>query len=283
LKTKELPLIAFTLLSQTAAGMLLAWYAFELLGVIPFISSPEKPLWIIPGTITLLLAAGGVTAGLHLRRPGRALLAASNWQRSWLSREMVFALLFGASSAALTILQLVSLPMVLLQLGLRLLALLSATLLLWSIIRLYRLRTVPAWTALAASVSFNNAALLLGPASLAAVLASRFAAQEALFCLQKILPVWISVLLILQILSSALLPFQLRRGNRSARKSAGLIIRRHRPAFVLRLLSAAAALALLSSGARLDAPVYLVILCLLWLGEILGRWLFYASYQRDGF
>jgi anaerobic dimethyl sulfoxide reductase subunit C len=282
LKTKEWPLIIFTLLSQTAAGMLLTWSVFELIGVIPFMISPEEPLWLIPGTITLLLAAAGVTAGLHLRRPNRAFLAASNWQQSWLSREMVFALLFGAASAALTLLQSVSLPLVLLRLGLRALALLAATLLLWSMVRLYRLRTVPAWTALAASVSFTNAALLLGPATLAVILNSGIFVENLPLQIQELLSIWISVLVILQLLASLLLPFRLRYGTRAARKSALVITGCNRPAYIMRLLSAAAVLALLISSTHPDTPAFITILCLLWLGEVIGRWLFYASYQRVG-
>jgi len=91
---KEWPLVAFTILGQTAVGaiVILSW-------VLLFIAVPEWPL--MPGShrvltvmdmALVLLGTGAAVSFFHLRFPFRARRVLSNLRTSWLSREILFLL-----------------------------------------------------------------------------------------------------------------------------------------------------------------------------------------------
>lgn len=290
LRSREWPLIAFTLLGQCAAGMLASWFAYELFGELPPLSPNGEAAWIIPAAITVMLGAAGLTAALHLRKPQRAVLAASNWQRSWLSREMAFSLFFGGSTLLLTILQFIQLPLVLLRLGLRLAAIVFAGLLLWSMIRLYSLRTVPAWNSPATALSFILSAVILGPTALFSLL------NLAGSSLEKIIPpspdaaastsALLLVALPLQMLISYLHKRGLAKGKRAARTSAARI-RGSKTAVWIRFYAVISAVMLagikLAAGPLAGPQVLCTLLMLAAVSETAGRFLFYAAYERHGF
>ncbi|MBN1267299.1 MAG: dimethyl sulfoxide reductase anchor subunit [Anaerolineales bacterium] len=288
MKTKGWPLILFTLLSQCAVGMLLSWYTIEALGTMPLQSSQ---IWIIPMLITLLLTLAGSAAGLHLRRPQRAALAAANWQHSWLSREMVFALLLGSGTAMLTLLHVIQLPLMLLRLGVRLLSLLSAGLLAWSMIRLYELRTVPAWKMDTTFLTFFNTILLLGPATLLAVLVLLSEAGRGDVCtavlFQPIL-LWTAGFLLFQTMVFYQSIQLLRSNGRAGRESYRIMMEENKKLVYARIgLSGVLVILLICSAYSIPAGnslpmVVLPLLILLWIGEGIGRYLFYASYVRQG-
>lgn len=85
----ELPLVIFTLLSQTSVGMaiVLTWRTFK--GEI----KGNRIHWLITG---LVLAVASVAAILHLAHPMYAYNALRGLKHAWLSREILGASLFGA-------------------------------------------------------------------------------------------------------------------------------------------------------------------------------------------
>ena len=288
MKTREWPLVVFTLLSQAAVGILLSWLVLEQLGLLPI--QPQQTR-AIPMVITLLLAFGGAAAGLHLRRPERAVFAAANWKQSWLSREMIFALLLGTSTTLLTLFYLLeitlSLPLAILKLA----SLLSAVLLLWSMIRLYELRTVPAWNLQTTFLAFSTSTLLLGPASLLLILlimqSPAGIEKLAAFALQPIL-FWTAGLAMLQAISLLGKVQVLNNKGRAGLKSKNILRQERRRMFRIHTgLSALLALLLILAALGFFPQDTLSILVpglviLVWVVEVIGRTLFYASYVRHG-
>ncbi len=107
----ELPLVAFTVLSQFAIGLVLlhvlmrgghpAAAGAPAGAAAPGIDLPARPLWI---AATALLALGLLLSLLHLGHPLSAPRALSNLATSWLSREVLLASLLVALMAATVVL-----------------------------------------------------------------------------------------------------------------------------------------------------------------------------------
>ena len=83
----ELPLVAFTLLMQTAVGLTVCSLAF---------ASVPTLVWLAVG---ILWGVGGLISFLHLGRKRNAWRAVIHLKKSWLSREILLAGLFGAAWA----------------------------------------------------------------------------------------------------------------------------------------------------------------------------------------
>jgi DMSO reductase anchor subunit len=141
----ELPLVAFTLLSQTAAGM-----AAGGLLIVPLPRSAMLP-------IGFLLALGVFISFLHLGKKRNAWRAVIHIRKSWLSRELLMTGLFGAAwvvTVGMGWLDDTSpspWPMAILGLGL-----------IYSMSRVYRLRAVPGWNTWRTPAAFFLSAFTLG-------------------------------------------------------------------------------------------------------------------------
>src|SRR5512137_2253981 len=92
---KEWPLVAFTILGQTAVGVFVIFHLpFLVRGRLP--GSGWRLTWIVTlGIVALITAAAAFVSFFHLRHPLRARYALSNVRTSWLSREILFELRFG--------------------------------------------------------------------------------------------------------------------------------------------------------------------------------------------
>jgi anaerobic dimethyl sulfoxide reductase subunit B len=136
----ELPLVAFTLLGQMAAGM----------AVLSFFSGPlTTPILITLGT---LIGLAGLASLFHLGAPVNAWRALAHLKKSWLSREILMFGLFGASwLVSLALPGMGKLPLALFGIGL-----------VYSMAQVYRLRSVPAWNTDRTLFAFAVSAILLG-------------------------------------------------------------------------------------------------------------------------
>jgi anaerobic dimethyl sulfoxide reductase subunit B (iron-sulfur subunit) len=140
-KTKsELPLIAFTLLTQMSAGMAI----FSLFsGLLPL------PVLIAMGG---LISAGGLVAFLHLGTPLNAWRSVFHIKKSWLSREILMFGLFGFCwLLGVFFPGMGKLPLAL-----------SAVGLVFSMAQVYRLRSIQAWDTDRTLLAFIASTLLLG-------------------------------------------------------------------------------------------------------------------------
>lgn len=160
---KEWPLVGFTLLSQTAVG------AFWMVAGASFYmesASGWNSRYLTFPFLAVVVVALGLAAAIslfHLGRPWRAVFVLNNLKRSWLSREILFELVFMAlaASLALFVLKKAYRPtLVRILVGL---ALAASLLFLISMVKLYMMRTVPAWRGLYTPLSFLGTTLLLGP------------------------------------------------------------------------------------------------------------------------
>jgi anaerobic dimethyl sulfoxide reductase subunit C (anchor subunit) len=92
---KEWSLIANSLLVQMAAGLFLFLGTFRLIQTDPADSKTMTDV-IVPGMLLagLLLVSGMFSSLFHLGNPFRAYRAATNLRSSWLSREILFTVIF---------------------------------------------------------------------------------------------------------------------------------------------------------------------------------------------
>jgi anaerobic dimethyl sulfoxide reductase subunit B (iron-sulfur subunit) len=141
----ELPLVGFSLLTQMAAGM----------AVCGLVLSP-LPLTALLA-IGILLVIGGLFSFLHLGRKRNAWRSVIHLKKSWLSREILVAGLFGAAWAVAIGIQLFwntspnPWPMAILGLGL-----------IYCMTRVYHLRAVPSWNSWRTPAAFLLSAAVLG-------------------------------------------------------------------------------------------------------------------------
>jgi anaerobic dimethyl sulfoxide reductase subunit C (anchor subunit) len=171
-RRRERSLVVFTVLAPTAVGL------FAFLLVVRGLAGPagdawiHGPLWLVG---PLLLMA--VTASLlHLGTPGRAWRALGNLRTSWLSREILGTMLFGAGWLVLAANHRSGVgatwwvgAVLVAGLGVAMVA---------SMGRVYRLRTVPAWRSRWTSLAFLLTAGLSGSLAAAALLATGGGEQE---------------------------------------------------------------------------------------------------------
>jgi DMSO reductase anchor subunit len=161
---KEWPLVAFTLLGQTAVGVLLSFGVPWVLTMERFVLTPQEGAFLSSSLALVmgLLAAASLLSFFHLHHPLRAYRALANLRTSWLSREILFEL---------TTIALVGLEIVLMRTmaaplwvhkGVMGAACFSGLAFLLSMIKLYRLPAVPAWNRIATHFSFINASIILG-------------------------------------------------------------------------------------------------------------------------
>src|SRR5512143_1428022 len=91
---KEWPLVVFTILGQTAVGLFWFFHApFLVRGRAPIIGWRTTWLAVLAATALLLVLAAGASF-FHLRHPVRARRVLGNLRTSWLSREILFEILF---------------------------------------------------------------------------------------------------------------------------------------------------------------------------------------------
>lgn len=159
---KEWPLVAFTTLGQTAVGVFLVFHLpFIVRGRLP--GSGWRLTWIVLlAVVALLTAAAAFASFFHLRHPLRARYALSNLRTSWLSREILFELLFGGLVALegwLAYIRPASRASLWPVIGAALLAGISFVI---CMARLYMLPGLPVWSGAYTPLSFLLTTLVLG-------------------------------------------------------------------------------------------------------------------------
>lgn len=160
---KKWSLIIFTILSQMAVGAFWILMAVQQdigsrYGSVQATTLILPPLMIVEAIMLFSLPISLA----HLGSPLIAFRAIANFRSSWLSREIVFALLFTVSSVVFTYVLWGQIGSTAIQMAIAWLAAIFGFLLIYSMSRLYMLRTVPVWNTLFTPFSFFLTALLLG-------------------------------------------------------------------------------------------------------------------------
>lgn len=163
MELREWALIVFTILAQMSVG------AFWVLGVVRYYATRKAGveeadrmgdralLAIIP-----VLVLGMLASLLHLGNPFSAYKAVTNLGTSWLSREILFGVLFLVFGALYAFLQWRKLGSASVRTVTAWVAAVLGIVLVYSMARIYMLYSQPAWNTLATPISFFVTALLLG-------------------------------------------------------------------------------------------------------------------------
>lgn len=301
---RDWSLILFTILAQMSVG------AFWVLGVVHLYATrktnrdeadrlSDKALLAIGP----LLALGFLASLFHLGNPVGAVRAVSNVGQSWLSREILFGVTFAVLGGLFAFMQWRKLSSFAVRNVIALLAGIAGILLVASMAFVYMLPTQPAWDTLATPIAFFTAALLLGSLAVGTAFVGNYlylkrnnekglSIQLALLrgAVRGIAVVALVVLGI-QLVMTPLYGVGLSAGVPEAQESARLLIGNFPAIFVLRLVLSFLGAGLFAmflyraSGEASERNLaYLVYgaFALVFVSEVLGRYLFYATQVTVG-
>lgn len=281
---REASLVAFTLLSQAAAGtcgvLLALALRAERAGTSAALEAVALPL---PAAALVAALLGLGASFLHLGSPRNAWRALRNVRTSWLSREVLLATLFAAALAAAVLARQRPGPPGFAAGFAEGFAGVLGVGLVMTMAGAYRLRTVPAWDRVAMPLAFFGSALVLGTLSVAAALAMRGPDAASGACIVRLVIGGLAVLLA----GLGVTLFWLRRIGRergAAReafdRTAGELRRLVAARIVLTALAAGTGLGALAGP--LAAWLVVAALVLAFAAEAAGRVLFYEARVRSG-
>jgi DMSO reductase anchor subunit len=283
---KEWPLVAFTVLGQAAVGIFVFFH-------LPFLARFRTPTygwriaWLVTLALVLLLAGLAVLVSFfHLRHPLRARFALSNLRSSWLSREILFELVFMALVGAAGWLAWSRAPSAGSVWVLVAATALAGGLFLASMAKLYMLPALPVWRQGYTPVSFFLTSFALG--ALATEIVIRTVAGPGVFGLDLMRGA--QVLILTEILLAVILaPLHGVLGVRpepSLRPSAGPSRLLHGARIVLLAAGLVFVTSDIGSGANSimnekgAGPTLLLAFASVLAGEVAGRFHFYGLVGR---
>jgi anaerobic dimethyl sulfoxide reductase subunit C len=298
-------LIVFTILAQMAVG------AFVVLGIVHFWAKrtageaeadrlSDRALLAI-GPVLIL----GLFASLfHLGTPENAYYALLNIGTSWLSREILFGTLFAVAGGAFALLQWRKIGSVSLRQILAAVAALLGLALVFSMSQVYMLQTVPVWNHWATPLSFFVTTFLLGALAIAAAFVANYAyvqrtdpgcAEIQCTLLRGALRgIALSTLVLLgiQFVIGPWYLASLAAGPATAVASAAMIAEQYGNLFALRLAMVFAGAgvvafflyrnAIAPGHERILTNLAYAAFALVLIGEVMGRYLFFATFLRLG-
>ena len=224
------PLMVFTLAVQFSVGVVLMYDLFLL---IPVFRKKEKlPLRFRLILLVALIAAftGILISLLHLGSPVNALKTLSNLNKSWLSREILSAMIYSGMLLIATGLQFRFPSAVRSYRWLVDLTAISGLVLVYIMSRIYLLPSMPAWNSLFTPIGFYLAVLLSGSCFILL-----FQLNSGSWASQKGLAMLIIAVPVIQI---GLLPVHmswLGASGAPGQQSLSLLLNQYLPAFYLRL------------------------------------------------
>jgi len=184
-------LLVFTLLSQISVG------AFCVAEILNFSHSQEfgkKGLHFFRLYSRLFVLASAVLAGIsaifHLHKWVNAYHAFNNFRTSWVSKEMVFFLLFMFCVALLASMSWQKIDRKHIQQVFVMAGLLCGIALVYSMAKIYMLPTVPTWDAWTTPGLFSTAVLILGSLAVACMCQALLGSTKSSFLTEKIRDRW---------------------------------------------------------------------------------------------
>jgi anaerobic dimethyl sulfoxide reductase subunit C len=305
MEVREWALPVYTILMQLAAGSLLSlwlirWAAGRRHGYAPVDRVMRIPLLAILVTIVVAI----IGSHFHLSRPYLSLFAVLNLRTSWLSREILFTIIFFWSVSSLVYLHWFSSGYPRLKMALGWAGILSGVASVYCMAMIYLLPTQTMWNTPLTVVSFLMTLVLLGVTAVSVMIVMDFKVSEIADAAGVELRgqiirrsfIWLAlaggVTAVITLLLNLSLIATLRQGDLSALTSLELLLGLYRPLLILRYLTLFAGVGWFAITAFLfyrrslremaiTTPVYLSCLLVL-IAEILGRFLFYATHVRLG-
>ncbi len=172
MNSNEWPLVFFTVLSQISLGVIFAAFVLSFTmrnSADPALESLKK-LVIIASLGTMGVAL--IISFLHLANPLHAVYAISNTGSSWLSREILLAMMYFFTLLVCFTSIKYNLPHSSMFGYFFLASLFVGTMMVWSMAQVYMIPTVPLWNSPATPVAFFNTAIMLGSGLLLVILTS---------------------------------------------------------------------------------------------------------------
>jgi len=274
-------LVVFTIVTQLAVGLMVVLAVFQRLAPGPY--DPVELEAVVTDVIAIavvVLVLGVVVATTHLGSTGGEARVFANIGQSWLSREAAAGVLFLLLTVAAALAYGLNLGSPAARIWCVCAAAVAGVVLVYAMARLYMLRTVPAWNTPATPVTFFTAVAVLGAAGSAAallVLSGSSAVADQL--LAGILP-WVGwSCLVLVVAQLVVIPLFGAHPSRSVLWYVNAALGLGGAG----LLLAAAGLADDGVASSLPSSVTVAVAsALLVASEVVGRFRFYASFDRTG-
>lgn len=296
MKGSEITLVFFTLFAQTAVGMLAAF------GVINYFTAAREGIEnsrVINEKLLLIICAlfvGAVIISfLHLGNIKNAFYALNNLAGSWLSREILFVIIFGVLLTGFTFVYFKNILSLAGQTIMISAAIIAGLALIFVMARIYMIEIIPAWNSTATPILFYLSTFILGGLTFAAAfifLANRegvsFSSVYGMHLIIRIIIGAAVLLLTAEMAVWLIKTFTLSGGERAAAESYSLIVKENMIFFYLRIALQITAIVLLAltyisfSRGAMNVPQFYIAFILVWLAEISGRYLFYAAFNRIG-
>ncbi len=288
MNSNEWPLVFFTMLSQISVGLilggLLLWAGAKNTGTANF--DTFKKALLISAFITMGIAL--LISFFHLSSPLHSVYSLSNIGKSWLSREIILASLYLFSLAVCYLSLRYNIPHRNIFGHFYLASALTGIILIYAMSRVYMISTTPLWNTPATLVAFFNTTILLGGSALLLVLIIAARAKGDMPELQplfNLLFFMISAGVFIGLLNMLLLqpdPSGIA-GSFAAPELSG-IWKISQTIFLL------AGYSTLAWWFAFRMPQYqgsgtiilIIAITCIFLSELAGRYLFYASYYRIG-
>lgn len=302
---REFALVAFSILAQMSVG------AFIVLGVVHYFVRrkagieqadimSDRALW----AIVITLALGLLASLLHLGNPLIAYQAVLNAGSAWLSREILFGAIFFVVGVVFAYMQWKKISTATTRNVIAVVAALIGLVTVYSMSQIYHLRTVPAWNTIATPIMFFTTTFLLGTLAVGAAYVANYSylrrkdadcAEVQCSLLHKTLR-WLViaaiVLLGIEFLVAPMYVAYLASLGGAAASSAAMMVGKFSLAFAMRLLlvfigAGILGVFIIQNAAKEGQDQVLGYLtyaafALVLIGEVLGRFLFYATYARVG-
>jgi anaerobic dimethyl sulfoxide reductase subunit C len=301
----ELPLVIFTIIAQMSVGSFVVLGLIHLFGARAgrhVIDRASDPALYAIGPILVL---GLLASMMHLGTPIRAINALRHLDSSWLSREILFGLLFAAVGGAFAFCQWFKWLTPRWRQGLASLAALIGLALIAVMSMVYMLPTVPAWNSWATPARFFATTFLLGSLAAGAALVATAevrrrrgtvgdeATQRVVMSSLRGIAIGAIAMLGVEFVVVPLYVGKLATGgSAAAAASEGALVNTYGWYAVVQLVLIFLGVALLGiflsrlarpfNTARMLALAPVAAFVFVFGGEIIGRMLFYASYARVG-
>ena len=287
----EWSLIFFTLLTQIAVGsyIVLAGLNVFAINIGESILSRELTLTVLYLILSFSMIAL-VSSFLHLGKPRNAVYSLTNINSSWLSREILFFGLFVGVASLYTffeynLLDSSELKNILMGLGI-----LLGIVAVFSMARLYMLETVHAWNSFNTFVQFYSTTFILGIISVCLtiyILNSNILYRLISYGIYRIFLVLFLISITISMVSFLYELWSLSKGGQAEVESLAQIIYQNRVQFYSRIILSVFSILILLYQIFLSENTYnsysLILLTILMLiSELIGRYLFYVSYNRVG-
>jgi len=294
---REWALLIFTILGQIATGSLLVLmvvraYAVKKAGVDQADRLTDKPLYIIVPIMLLALLA----SVFHLGNPINIVGAVPNLGSSWLSREVITAVVFVILAGVYTLMQWRKISTDAVRTVIGWIAALVGIFQTYAMAMVYMIRTQPSWNTFATPITFLVTCLLLGALLIAvAIVATRTQDKEQTGLLRDVLRGIAVAAIVLVGIEFVVLPVYivyLSAQGGAALQTLSMMTGQFSVALVLRLVFVFVGAGVLgfylyqnaSVAGRekvLSTLVYSAFVLAL-VGETMGRYIFYATHVRIG-